>query len=377
MFDKLSFDCNRREGTYGVRQARAHRQINGRYMALSRLVSIAAIALALGSLATVDNRGRLQFAVSSAADKTAVPARSDVTADAPQARALTAGDERTLRPKDHFVECDGCPEMIVIPAGSFHMGSYKDKDDGDSDEHGPGGTPIKVTITSAYALGRFVITVKDYMRCVAEAACPPPAWREQGNARESISADANHFKRLGDALTNPRHPIVGVNWHNARAFLAWLNAKLQLSAARGYRLPSEAEWEAAARGGREGLKYSWGNEFSASSANATGEAGDDKWEYTSPVGSFPANPYGLYDMHGNVWEWVEDCYHLSYTSMPEVVTNTGAAWTSQCDEADRKVLRGGSWIDSPRVLRSADRGGSPPDMRYSYVGFRVARTLLP
>jgi formylglycine-generating enzyme required for sulfatase activity len=331
------------------------------------------MALLLGVSVTINTPDLPRFTSSRAADKNAVP-RSDA-ADVPSSTPLTAAGERALRPQDQFVECDDCPAMIVIPAHDFSMGSYKD--DGDSDEHGPGGMPIKVTIKSAYALGQYVITVKEYMRCVAEAACPPPAWQEQGNAHESFAGDADHFKRLGDALTNPRHPIVGVNWHNAHAYLAWLNARLGLSAARGYRLPSEAEWEAAARGGKEGLKYSWGNEFSASSANASGEAGDDKWQYTSPVGSFPANPYGLYDMHGNVWEWVEDCYHLSYASMPEVVARTGAAWTSQCDEAERRALRGGSWIDSPRVLRSADRGGSPPDMRYSYVGFRVARSLRP
>ena len=143
----------------------------------------------------------------------------------------------------------------------------------------------------------------------------------------------------------------------------------------GYRLPTEAEWERAARGGKESLKYSWGDEFKAGSANAEGQSRDDQWLYTSPVGSFPPNPYGLYDMHGNVWQWVEDCYHLSYVGMPAVVVETGSAWINACDASGRRVLRGGSWIDHPHVLRAADRGGSPPDMRYSYVGFRMARTV--
>jgi formylglycine-generating enzyme required for sulfatase activity len=369
MLGNRCFGRSRCDGALSHPSCGAHKWNRGWGLVLSRQV---AIALALGCLLTVDGGG---LSLALAADNGATPSRRHEAVVRPSPRPLTAADEGGLHALDHFVECWDCPEMIVIPAGQFHMGS--NKGEGDSDEHGPGGAPISVAIKSAYALGRFVITVKDYLRCVAETACPPPAWQEPGNARESIAADANHFKRLGDALTNPRHPIVGVNWHNAHAYIAWLNAKLGLSAARGYRLPSEVEWEAAARGGREGLKYSWGNEFSPSSANASGAAGADRWDYTSPVGSFPANPYGLYDMHGNVWEWVEDCYHLSYASMPDAVANTGAAWISACDEADRRVLRGGSWIDSPRVLRSADRGGSPPDMRYSYVGFRLARNLAP
>jgi formylglycine-generating enzyme required for sulfatase activity len=375
MFGKLAVNRSRQDGTSCAGAARTPTHFWRRCLPVSSRLSIAAITLAFGYAMAIDEGGLALFAASRAADKSAAPSLSDADAAVPLPKPLTARDEHALRPKDHFVECEDCPEMVVMPGGDFKMGSVKDE--GDSDEQGPDGKPIGVTIKSPYALGRFVITVKDYLRCVAEAACPPPAWREQGHSRESISGDARHFKRLGDALTNARHPIVGVNWHNAGAYVAWLNAKTGLSAARGYRLPSEAEWEAAARGGRDGLKYSWGNEFSANSANAAGEAGDDKWEYTSPVGSFPANPYGLYDMLGNVWQWVEDCYHLSYAAMPEAIRTTGAAWTSQCDETTRRVLRGGSWIDDPRVLRSADRGGSPPDMRYSYVGFRVARTLTP
>ena len=288
-------------------------------------------------------------------------------------QALTTEQERALKPGDGFSECPTCPEMVVIPGGAFLMGSAKGE--GDRDEQGPNGQPLKVNILADYALARFVVTVKDYMTCVADNGCPPPVWREAGSSFNAVTGTDDHFRRLGSALTNDRHPIVGVSWSNARAYAAWLNAKLRLPAVGGYRLPTEAEWERAARGGKENLRYSWGDEFKAGSANAEGQSRDDHWQFTSPVGSFPQNPYGLYDVHGNVWQWVEDCYHLSYVGMPEVVAQTGSAWISACDASGRRVLRGGSWIDHPHVLRAADRGGSLPDMRYGYVGFRVARTI--
>jgi formylglycine-generating enzyme required for sulfatase activity len=306
-------------------------------------------------------------------------ASSAVAADAsPVAwplRRLSSDEERALRPKDRFKECSACPEMVTIPPGAFMMGSIRGE--GDSDEEGPNGKPLRVMIKAPYALGRFVVTVEDYMHCVAEKGCPLPAWQEPGSPYNIVTGNDDHFKRLGDDLTKKAHPIVGVSWSDAQAYASWLNAKLALPKESRYRLPSESEWERAARGGIDGLKYSWGNEFNASAANASGESGGDKWMFTSPVGSFPANPYGLYDIHGNAWQWVEDCYHVNYAAMPEVDRMTGAAWTSTCDEDGRRVLRGGSWIDDPRVLRAADRGGSPPDMRYSYVGLRVARSLAP
>jgi formylglycine-generating enzyme required for sulfatase activity len=237
--------------------------------------------------------------------------------------------------------------------------------------------PIRVGIKELYALGQFVTTVKEYMACVRESQCRPPVWQETGSAYNIVTGEDNHFKQLGSALTDDRHPIVGVSWGDAQAYVRWLNGRLRLSSPTAYRLPSEVEWERAARGGKEGLKYSWGNEFNPNRANASGEAGQDKWPYTSPVGSFPANAFGLYDMHGNVWQWLEDCYHLGYVGMPDTVRVRGMAWTSSCNEAGTRVLRGGSWIDDARVLRAAERGGSPPNMRNSYVGFRVARTIAP
>ena len=288
-------------------------------------------------------------------------------------RPLTLAEERALQPQQRFKECATCPEMVTIPTGQFRMGSVRG--DGDRDEEGPNGQPFTVTIAAPYALGRYVVTVRDYLECAAEAACPPAAWQDPQSPYHAVAGSDDHYKRLGTALSDPRHPIVGITWKHAQSYITWLNGKLGLASAHGYRLPSEAEWERGARGGIDNLKYFWGDRFTANSANASGQSGADQWPYTSPVGSFPANPYGLYDISGNVWQWVEDCYHLTYADMPEAVIKTGVAWESTCDDAGRRVLRGGSWIDLPRVLRLADRGGSPPDMHYGYVGFRVARTL--
>src|SRR5215813_10789020 len=309
------------------------------------------------------------------------PARAaDDVATAPDAkpsawplRPLSLSEERKLQPAHRFKECATCPEMVAIPAGQFRMGSAHG--DGDRDEEGPNGQPFTVTIAAPYALGRYVVTVRDYLDCTAEAACPPPAWQDPQSQFHATAGSDDHYKRLGTALSDPRHPIVGITWKSAQSYIIWLNGKLGLTSAHGYRLPSEAEWERGARGGIENLKYFWGDRFTANSANSSGQSGADHWPFTSPVGSFPANPYGLYDVAGNVWQWVEDCYHLTYADMPEEIINTGVAWESTCDDAGRRVLRGGSWIDLPRVLRVADRGGSPPDMHYGYVGFRVARTL--
>src|SRR5262245_50345441 len=288
-------------------------------------------------------------------------------------RPLTLAEERALPPARRFKECATCPEMVAIPAGQFRMGSVRGE--GDRDEEGPNGQPFTVTIAAPYALGRYVITVRDYLECAAEAECPPAAWQDPQSPYHATTGSDDHYKRLGTALTDPRHPIVGITWKNAHSYITWLNGKLGLASAHGYRLPSEAEWERGARGGIENLKYFWGDRFTANSANGSGQSGADHWPYTSPVGSFPANPYGLYDVAGNVWQWVEDCYHPTYADMPEAVVNTGVPWESTCDDAGRRVLRGGSWIDLPRVLRVADRGGSPPAMHYGYVGFRLARTL--
>src|SRR5215831_7057152 len=132
-------------------------------------------------------------------------------------RSLSPAEERALQPADHFKECASCPEMVVIPAGRFLMGSARGE--GDRDEEGPGGQPFTVTIGAPYALGRYLITVRDYLACVAETACPPPAWRDPTSPFNATTGVDEHYRRLGDALTNPSHPIVGITWKDAQSFM--------------------------------------------------------------------------------------------------------------------------------------------------------------
>jgi formylglycine-generating enzyme required for sulfatase activity len=163
-----------------------------------------------------------------------------------------------------------------------------------------------------------------------------------------------------------RRPIINVSWHDAVAYTQWLSSQTGES----YRLPSEAEWEYAARAGST-TKYSWGNDIGRNRANCDGCGSRWDDEKTAPVGSFRANRWGLYDVHGNVWEWVKDCYNDSYRGAP----TDGSAWES--GDCSRRVLRGGSWGSLPGFLRAASRNGLTAGSRYGSVGFRVARTVTP
>ena len=162
------------------------------------------------------------------------------------------------------------------------------------------------------------------------------------------------------------HPVVCVSWDEAKDYVEWLSRET----GETYRLPSEAEWEYAARAGT-GTKYSWGNEVGANRANCGKDHCGDQWKYTAPVGSFAPNGFGLYDMHGNVWEWVEDCFDGSYAGAP---SGGGARRGGDCA---RRVMRGGGWGSHPWYLRAAFWGWDASGFRDDGVGFRVARTLTP
>ena len=249
---------------------------------------------------------------------------------------------------DVFTDCTGCPSMIVIPSGSFTMGSPS-TESGRSDDEGPQRT---VTIGSDFAVGRYEVTWVEWDACVADGGCG-------GYTPENPSG-----------WSKGRNPVMRVSWDDAQAYVSWLSRKTGAK----YRLLSEAEWEYAARAGTT-TPFSFGSTISTSQANYDGNytyGSGVKGEYrqkTTPTGSFSANSFGLYDMHGNVWEWTQDCWNDSYSGAPK----NGSAWTS--GDCSRRVVRGGSWNDIPRYLRSADRiwlGTS--DREYS-GGFRVARTL--
>ena len=268
-----------------------------------------------------------------------------------------------------FRECEGCPEMVVIPAGSFLMGSPANEAGRDEDEDsqaGAGGSQLSVRIPR-FAVGKFELTWAEWDRCVADGGC-------QDNSQKAWSgfSEADKAKYKGDAgYGRGARPVINIDWSDAKAYAKWLSAETGAT----YRLLSEAEWEYAARAGTT-KAYPWGPAASHEYANygtdsccAGLASGADKWVNTAPVGAFPANPFGLFDMHGNVSEWVEDCYNDSLANKPA----NGTAYTTQ--GCSSRVDRGGSWYVNPAFLRSANRLWGTPSYRYIYLGFRVARTL--
>lgn len=247
-----------------------------------------------------------------------------------------------------FKDCDDCPEMVVLPKGSFLMGSPSNEAKRTSDK----GPQHRVTIGYSLAVGKYEVTFNEWQACVNAGAC-------------KAASDSGWGK--------DRRPVINVSWHNAKAYVAWLSKKT----GKGYRLLSEAEWEYAARAGSTSPFYT-GQCINTRQANYDGNndynnCGAKTGVYlrkTQPVGRYSANNFGLYDMAGNVLEWVEDCYHNSYVGAP----SNGGAKVSGCSSADMRVLRGGSWADYPRFLRSADRFWYAATDAGGYTGFRVART---
>ena len=261
----------------------------------------------------------------------------------PQSSGTNPSADRALKPKDIFKECDQCPEMVVVPAGSFTMGSPASELGRDIDE----GPQHNVTIAKPFAVARFPVTFDEWDACVADGGC-------------------NGYKPGDQGWGRGRRPVINVSWDGATAYAAWLSHKT----GKAYRLLTEAEWEYAARAGST-TAYYWGDKIGKANANCNGCG--SKWDnvQTAPVGSFAPNMFGLYDMAGNVWQWVDDCYHDNYDGAP----TGGLAWTS--GDCSRRVVRGGSWISDPRLLRSAGRFWNIHDDRGNLLGFRVARTLAP
>jgi formylglycine-generating enzyme required for sulfatase activity len=261
---------------------------------------------------------------------------------ASSARPLSPEREWALKPKDSLKECDKCPEMIVVPAGSFTMGSPESeplRDPRENPQH-------SVTIATPFAVGRFAVTFDEWDACVADGGC-------------------NGYKP-NDLGGRGQRPVINVSWDDANAYVAWLSRKT----GKSYRLLSEAEFEYAARAGKQ-TAYPWGNDIGKGNANCNGCGSQWDGKLTAPVGSLAANGFGLYDMVGNVWEWVEDCNHPNYEGAP----TDGSAWTS--GDCRLRVLRGGSWSNPPRYLRAASGLRYHTDLRANTFGFRVGRTLSP
>ena len=242
-----------------------------------------------------------------------------------------------------FRDCDDCPEMVVIPAGRFRMGCVSGGDDCDRNER-----PVHEVDVASFALSKYEVTFEDYERFVA--------------AKGHRWPDAEGWGR-GD------RPVINVSWDDAVAYASWLSEET----GEEYRLPSESEWEYAARAGTT-TRYSWGPDLGRNRGNCFRCGSRWDADRTAPVGSFAANPWGLHDVHGNVDEWVQDCWHGNYRGAPA----DGSAWQRSrgCGFGpDLRVYRGGSWSGYWTYLRSANRRGTAAGSRYNHVGFRVSRTL--
>jgi formylglycine-generating enzyme required for sulfatase activity len=248
-----------------------------------------------------------------------------VPPQAPQAATVPAPRPAAPAP----LACAYCPEMVVIPAGSFQMGSNEYTDEK---------PPHRVSIKS-FALGKYEVT--------------------QGQWKAVMGSNPSSFEECGDNC-----PVEQVSWDDIQQYIQKLNA----SSGQQYRLPSEAEWEYAARAGSNG-KWSFGNDDAQLGQYAW--YGSNSGSKTHAAGGKLPNAFGLHDMHGNVWEWVQDYYHDSYSGAP----SDGSAWVAGGDQG-RRVFRGGGWLIDPAILRSAIRGRYTPDGRNNDIGFRLARTLL-
>ena len=246
--------------------------------------------------------------------------RSD---DPPPAQRPSAAAGQTIK------DCADCPEMVVLPAGSFEMGSNENRDE----------QPVHRVNVPSFLIGKTEVT--------------------QGQWRAVMGSNPSRFSQCGDDC-----PVETVSWTEVQDFARRLSQKT----GKQYRLPSEAEWEYAARAGSN-AKWSFGDSES--------QVGDNAWydlnsqRKTQRVAQKKPNAFGLFDMHGNVWEWTQDCWHDNYSGAP----TDGSAWTTGCSD-NRRGIRGGSGEISPLLMQSARRVRGSPDGSYGYVGFRLARTLL-
>lgn len=233
--------------------------------------------------------------------------------------------------------------MVTIPTGNFILGSHDGKPD---DFLTFTAYPLhEVVFAKPFAISKLEVTYSEWDACVRANGCP----------------------QIPDRWGRGQMPVTNVTWENTKQYTRWLSRVT----GQDYRLPSEAEWEYVARAGST-TYYAWGAEIGQSRANCEGCG--SRWDnsQTAPVGLFEPNAFGAYDMHGNVWEWVEDTWHDSYNGAPE----DGSAWTGSADPTFR-VARGGGWGNAPELLRAHTRVKRIIYVEFDTLGFRVARTLAP
>ncbi len=278
----------------------------------------------------------------------------------PNAQTGPARDMLVPGSLETFRDCDLCPAMVKLPSAQFTMGSAE-SEEGHQENEGP---QRVVTFSRPFAIGQFEITIGDWDACVKDGGCKLKV-KDEGWGRD-------------------KRPAINVSWEDITTqYLPWLSKKTGYK----YRLPSEAEWEYAARAtmnaeslaprfsfgddGNELCGFGNGADATAKEQNGGGTGADcrDGYATTAPTGSFKPNPFGIFDMHGNVWEWVEDCWNESYEKAPV----DGKAWTR--GDCTSRVVRGGSWNSDIPKLRSATRGWNQPSGRNRSIGFRVVREL--
>jgi formylglycine-generating enzyme required for sulfatase activity len=261
-------------------------------------------------------------------------AQIEITVGQNERRCLKPGAGKT----EQFKDCPSCPDMVVVPSGSLTMGSPELEPQRSRDE-----TQVQVSIAAPFAVGKFAVTYENWVACFADSVCKWPPDENWGRGKQ---------------------PVINVSWGDAKVYTGWLSLKT----GKSYRLLSEAEREYVTRAGTTAA-YWWGSSIKPTQANYKGGGSSDS--RTMPVDSFEANPWGLYNVHGNVWEWVEDCWVESHAGNP---ANGSARTDGNCAT---RVVRGGSWYSIPEYLRSASRYGRNVGESLNYLGFRVARTLNP
>lgn len=281
--------------------------------------------------------------------------------------AQSGGAGHELAVGENFQECRNCPQMVVLPAGEYLMGSPPDEPERRDNE-----AQRRITFASPFAMSATPVTWNQWEACMRDRWCDGEAIEQA--LRQNLDGTPNeNYRDYGRGT----RPMVGVSWFDAQRFVGWLNWKTGEDDA--YHLPSEAEWEYAARAGST-TAFPWGNELDYDRGNfgkrETGVGGHvegrDRWlDETSPVASFPANAFGLYDMHGNIFEWTQDCFQADLADAP-----TDGSANTEGDCAVR-VFRSGTFLSNPYMQRSARRGAPYPSTRrgMNYLGFRVARTL--
>ncbi|MDJ0945906.1 MAG: SUMF1/EgtB/PvdO family nonheme iron enzyme [Kiloniellales bacterium] len=245
-----------------------------------------------------------------------------------------AAVQTTVVPGEAFTDCDGCPRMITLPPGSFIMGS----NEGDIAER----PERHVTLAKVFAIGKYEVSVAEWMLCVNDGGC---SFSPKAVARPEMT------------------PVRNISWQDAQQYVQWLSTKT----GKPYRLPSEAEWEYAARAGSQS-GYWWGGQPEPGKADCK-DCGSE-WSRKRPagMGRFEANPFGLHDMNGGVAEWTADCWFRTYKNAPKDGTPRIE------DGCEERVLRGGSWRDTADAIKATSRQGSEENLPYVVNGFRIARS---